>query len=128
MSEFKKVKLENIKPGPTRTESLPVELLNRARRIYELTYEVQYSTYEEFETNFRRDVIPETEIIVWEKITSAYLRFTEFKNFPFEKKKAAFMQLILLSLGTADKLTDNQYLSASEIEKLMSLYKEKYYP
>ena len=81
MPDYKLVNFEQLNPGPILIESLPVELYNRAKRIYELTYEVQYITFEEFETNFRRDINPESEIRVWEMIASAYIKFIEFKSF-----------------------------------------------
>lgn len=51
-AEYKLVEINDINPGPIRIDKLSEDLYERARIAYEMTYEVQHTSFDEFETNF----------------------------------------------------------------------------
>ena len=97
--EYKVVNVNEINPGPIRLDRLPEMLYNRAKVIYEITFEVQHTTFAEFETNFRRDINPESEINIWERIATAYHTFVKDKGLSIEKKREVYSFVVTASLG-----------------------------
>lgn len=122
--EYKIVDVNDLKPGPIRIDRLPDHLYNRAKAIYELTFEVQHTTFAEFETNFRRDINPESEVKIWERIATAYHTFTNGKYFPIEKKRTVYEFVITISLGMIQNDTnfkDTELLKADE-QRILTKY------
>ena len=62
------VDLDRIKPGRVRQTSLPDPLLDRIRAIHRALRGVYDLPLERMELNFMRDLHPEREVLVWERI------------------------------------------------------------
>ena len=66
MSERKPVDPKQLRPGPIRHETLPPELLERVKAIYDVIGPYINMTLEQFEIIFMRDAHPETEVaLLW---------------------------------------------------------------
>ena len=74
MSEFKKVKVEDLKIGPIRHHTLNPAVLEAVDLLYQ-----QIGPYigsrEVFETNLMRDMHPEREMMVWGRISQAWKKY-----------------------------------------------------
>jgi len=117
------VDINTIHLGKIRIDKLPSELYQRAKKIFELTYEVQYSTFREFEENFRRDLNPLSEIIIWERIAKVYSTFISNHNFILKKKEVIFNFILVSSLNpNSNNFPDSELLSENERRKLYKLY------
>jgi len=56
MSKRKRVDPKKIKPGPIRNESLPPEMLERIKAVFDLIGPYLNMTLEQFEIGFMRDM------------------------------------------------------------------------
>jgi len=120
---IKVVEVDKINPGPIRKETLPDNLYNRLKKIFEATFEVQSMTFKKFEEGFRRDINPLSEIIIWERIAKVYVQFIIDHHFSLEKKEAVLFFLIFLSAtSTPFDLSDDNNLTAIEKKHLVDLY------
>ena len=120
---LKVVEADSIKPGPLRLKKLPVNLYDRAKIIFEATFEVQPLTFKEFEEGFRRDINPLAEIIIWERIAIIYAHVIEDLNLSLDKKGAIFSFLLFLSSAPAPfDLSDDEFLASDEKKYLIELY------
>jgi len=123
LGKLKEVEIDKIKPGKIRTDILPCDLYQRVKKIYELTFEVQSITFSIFEENFRRDLNPLSEIIIWERITKAYNKFISDNDYELQKKDSIFLFLIQLSTDSKpNNYTDDEYLTKAEKNQLYVLY------
>lgn len=68
----KLVKLSQIRPGPIRNESLPQDLLDQIKAIYDVIGPYFGKTLEQFEIDFMRDSDPQSEIAIWCCINATY--------------------------------------------------------
>jgi hypothetical protein len=71
------VKLSELRYGPIRHASLPPELLNEIRDVYEQVGRYVTPTLEEFEVAFMRDAHPAREVGVWKCIAKASADYRE---------------------------------------------------
>lgn len=101
-----RVNLNQLRPGPIRNESLPPELLNLIRSIYEVVEPYLNTTLEQFEMGFMRDKHPEDEVAIWCNITTAWIdyheEFLDEELLPDEEEKKLIAALIVISTGVQD--------------------------
>ena len=69
--EIKKVRRKDLKEGPIRHHDLPATLLVRIQNIWFSTHDVVSVSLEKTIENFQRDLHPEKEVEIWERIISA---------------------------------------------------------
>ena len=97
---------EKLRPGPIRNESLPAELLEHVRAVYDVVGTYLDTTLEQFEISFMRDMHPETEVAVWCSITAAWIDYHEQYHggdvFPDDDEKKLLAALIAISTGIED--------------------------
>src|SRR5262249_5089785 len=106
MSEPENVDPSQLRPGPIRHGSLPPELLEQIKVVYDLIGPYLGMTPEQFEIGFMRDMHPESEVALWCSITAAWLAYHEkFLNdevLPDEDEKKLLAALIAISTGVED--------------------------
>lgn len=106
MSQPEHVDPKQLRPGPIRHGSLPPEMLERIKAVYDLVGQYLNTTLEQFEIGFMRDMHPEDEVALWCSITAAWLAYhKEFLNneaLPDEEEKKLLAALIAISAGVED--------------------------
>lgn len=71
------IHVDQIEAGPIRHDSLPSALVERIREIARMVEEVYPQTEEEWLDGFRRDVDPEAEVRLWERIAGKFRLLTD---------------------------------------------------
>src|SRR6266851_6468667 len=106
MSEPEYVDPSQLRPGPIRHESLPPELLDQIRAVYEVIGRCIGMTLEQFEIEFMRDMHPQREVALWFRITKAWLAYHEDflgnEPLPNEEEGKLLGALIGISSGIKD--------------------------
>lgn len=106
MSKRKRIDPKKLRPGPIRHESLPPDMLEKIKAIYDVIGPYFGKTLEQFEINFMRDMHPETEVAIWCSITAAWLayheKFLNDEDQPDEDEKKLLSSLIVISTGVED--------------------------
>lgn len=106
MTDPESIDPSRLRPGPIRHDSLPHELLEQIRAVYEVLGPFLGTTLEQFEIGFMRDLTPETEVAVWCGIAAAWLAY--HKHFfgdvlqPENDEKKLIAALISISSGIED--------------------------
>ncbi len=75
MTEPEFVDPSQLRPGPIRNASLSPELIARIRNVYTALALYLDTTLEQFEIGFMRDLHPESEVAIWERITCAWIAY-----------------------------------------------------
>ena len=68
MNEPEFIDPSQLRPGPIRNESLPDELLEHIRAVFDVIGPYLDTTLEQFEIGFMRDMNPASEVVVWCRI------------------------------------------------------------
>lgn len=109
MTEPEYIDPSQIRPGPIQHESLPPELLERIRAVYEVVGPYLGSNLEQFEIGFMRDMNPESEVNVWCCITAAWMAYHEKylgdALLSDEEEKELVGALVAISTGVTDVTT-----------------------
>lgn len=77
MNEPEFINPNKLRPGPIRNESLPPNLLNKIKAVFDIIGPYLGMTLEQFEIGFMRDLNPESEVALWCNITMAWLAYHE---------------------------------------------------
>lgn len=93
------VMLRDLKPSSRRYEALPNELLVRVRLIHQVLGDVVEKTLNEMVDLFCRDLHPQREIEVWERIAVAYREVQDEFSLSSGEKRILFKTLLGLSMG-----------------------------
>ena len=106
MNEPEYVDPKQLRPGPVRNESLPPELLDQIKAVFDVIGPYINMTLEQFEIGFMRDMHPESEVALWCSITAAWLAYHEKylndETLPDEEERKLLGALIGISLGFRD--------------------------
>jgi hypothetical protein len=106
MSEPEFIDPSKLRPGPIRNESLPPELLDKIKAVFDVIAPYIGMTLEQFEIGFMRDMHPESEVALWCSITAAWLayhkKFLGDETLPDEEERNLLGALIAISTGVED--------------------------
>src|SRR6516165_787589 len=106
MSERRHIDPKKLRPGPIRNESLPPELLERIKAVFDVIGPYIGMTLEQFEVGFMRDMHPGSEVALWCNITTAWLAYHEKflgdETLPDEEERKLLGALIAISTGVDD--------------------------
>ncbi len=86
----KRVKLDELKPGPIRHEELPPALVTRIESLRLTLDEVYPQSREKWLDGFQRDVNPEPEVVWWERLAQCYVEYSRRNKLNVYQKIAAF--------------------------------------
>lgn len=117
--------LKDLKIGPIRHKTLPASLIIRLKIIHKIFEDVFDNPFEETLDDFKRDLHPNDEIVIWEKMAYTYLDFVYNKDLSKKVKMEVFSAVFLLSMGSLslDELKKYKYLSVKELRKIVDTYK-----
>lgn len=100
------IDLNQLQPGPIRNESLPPQLLEHIKAIYDVVGPYLGTTLEQFEIGFMRDSNPESEVVVWCSIVAAWIAYHEQhlddQYLSDDEEKKLLAALISISTGVDD--------------------------
>jgi hypothetical protein len=106
MSQPEYVNPKQLRPGPIQHDSLPPDLLDQIRAVYEVVGLYIGMTLEQFEIGFMRDVHPESEVALWLRIAKAWLAyhddFLANQTLAIEEERKLLGALIAISTGVED--------------------------
>ena len=91
----RKMKLSDIKQGPIRQQILPEGFIARVLSYKEILKEVECCSLEEAISNFQRDLVPERELLIWEKIADFYkISIKDKSELSISDKKKIFAEIL----------------------------------
>jgi len=106
MTEPEYIDPDQLRPGPIRQETLPDDMLELIRSVYEVVGPYLNTTLEQFEISFMRDADPSSEVVVWCSITAAWSDYHEKhldgELLADEDEKKLLAALIAISTGVTD--------------------------
>jgi len=92
------MEIAGLQPGPIQHETLSDTLVRRIIAIHDFVNDVLPAPLEKRIDDFRRDLNPEREIQVWERIVGAYRELTSDDDLDLASKREALSALIELTM------------------------------
>lgn len=119
--------LIRLEKGPIRHDALPPPLVERIERLADVFDEVLPGHIGEWVDDFRRDVHPEHEVALWERLAGEYLRFTDPHD-PRRRKRDVLKVLLNCannSPGVASVTAECDTLSRDEVQTICERWKNE---
>ena len=119
----KRVKIDQLKPGPIRHPELSLLLLARIRSLHSKLAEVYPQSLEVWLDGFQRDAHPDTEVAWWERVARCYEEYSVHAELNPQGRKAAFKLIFGLAMGSQpeDLQTDLDQLPPSALDEIASI-------
>ena len=114
-----------VQPGPIRRERLSDEQMARVRRVQEVFAEVDPTPLDKWVEDFRRDLDPDRELAIWERMAAAYTGYTAARRLTPEAKKEVFVVLLLRSGAPEEEVLKQlkpKVLGVQDARDIMRLY------
>jgi len=107
MSKSKQIDPSQLRQGSIRNKSLPPDLLEQIKAVYDVIGKYLNTTLEQFEIGFMRDMHPESEIAMWSSITASWLAYHEKfldddVSLPVQEERNLLVALIAITTGVQD--------------------------
>jgi hypothetical protein len=124
MAEFKKVKPEDLKPGPIRHGSLTPEVLEQVDLVFKMIGRWLSGPREVFETNLMRDAHPEREILVWLRIAYAWHKYhvRHLRSRVQDDDTETRLVGALVTISCGAQKTDQKLVTGEEHDRLLECY------
>lgn len=126
INDLKKLKFVNIndlKVGPIRHAQLTNKQIERIKKINTIFSDVFHISLDKSIDNFKKDLDPDREIIVWEKMGQVYLRAKSKLKLDIKAMKDAFGLILQLSMGPIPPTSiDQKYLTKEEVEEIINIW------
>jgi hypothetical protein len=115
---IKKVKLSEVELGPHQHATLPAELIERIKAYKQILGDADAVSVDEAIDDFRRDLNPEKEVVIWERIAHVFKNFTERHRISRLDRFEVLRVVLMLSTGaevresgilTRDQLAELKY-------------------
>jgi hypothetical protein len=116
---------KSLKEGPIQRETLSTEQMDRISKLYDIVAEVDGSSMDKWVDGFKRDVHPDDEIAVWERMAKAYEPFVASHRLSLPAKKEAFKIILMRSMAGEDDVLARlqlKVLTRAEAIELMHTY------
>ena len=116
--ETKVFKISDLLPGPIRHGELPPDLVTRIKAFKQALGDVEPSSLEATIENFRRDMHPEREVEIWERIARSYQDFTTKHAITEFQARSDVFGVLLTIANCGDDFDHFGTLTAEQINEL----------
>ena len=126
----KRVRLDQLKPGPIRHPALSPLLIARIKSVRSTLDEVFFQSLEQWLDGFQRDADPESEIAWWERLARCYTGYTSKHELNLKQKQAAFKVIFGLAMDspTQDVQAGLAYLPQGALEEIAGIMRASIAP
>jgi hypothetical protein len=109
----KKVSLSDLTPGPIRHATLPAALIERIKAYKKILGDTDPGSLDAVIDNFKRDLNPDKEVAVWERIAHVFQNFTTGHDITDGgRRREVLRALLILSTGTGPTRKRNAHPGA----------------
>ena len=114
-----------IQPGPIQRESLTAKQIERIEALQKIFVEIDGQTVAQWTDSFKRDLDPDKELAIWERMAKAYSAYCGDHELSLEARKEVYKVILLRSMASPDDVLDRlelKLISKQEAEDVMAGY------
>lgn len=120
------IEVDKIQPGPTVHETLTDEQMAHIKALQKVFFEVDGQPVEQWVDNFKRDLNPDRELAIWERMATAYGDYCASReDLTIDVKKEVYKIVLLRSMAPPDEVLSRielKHLSKDEAQDIMRGY------
>ena len=112
-----------LQKGPLQRETLTSKQLGRIAAIRKVFAEIDSQTADQWADNFKRDLNPDNELAIWERMAKAYSLYCDKRQLTLDGKKEVYKIILLRSMASPDDVLARvklAILSEQEARDVMS--------
>lgn len=102
---------KTIQPGPIRRDTLSDEQMARIRALQEVFVELDGQTVQQWVDSFKRDVDPDRELQIWERMAKAYRAYCDGKQLSVAAKNDVYGVVLLRSMASEKEVLERVNLT-----------------
>ncbi len=124
-SEIVRMNPDELSHNEYVNDELPEPLLLRIKATTDVFEPVDGISYEQAVDMYRRDLDPESNLVIWEQMARVFLVFCETHCDSPERRFEAYKALLLASMLPPDAVMDQlqpQALSSKDVNDIISMY------
>jgi Asp-tRNA(Asn)/Glu-tRNA(Gln) amidotransferase C subunit len=122
--ELKTIKISKLQQNAIVHEKLSDEQINRITKFKETLKEVDTTPLEKTIENFQRDLNPDKEIAIWERIAEAYKYVnSENKNLRIDEKNEVYNLFLYRSMMPKEQVLQKVKLKSLSLDKAKEFIK-----
>jgi hypothetical protein len=114
---------KTLQPGPIRRDSLSDEQMARIRSLRATFAEVDGQTVEQWADGFKRDVDPDKELRVWERMAKAFRAYCDGRKLSPEAKQDVYLVVLLRSMASEQDVLERAKLQELSREDALAIMK-----
>lgn len=122
--KIERVNPADLKPLPIQHNQLSGDQSRRIKKLHETFAEVDKSSLETWTDNFKRDLNPDKEIAIWERIAKAYTNRASQKKLSPETKEDIFQTLLMCSMSSDEETIQSLKLKVLSQDEARQICKE----
>ena len=123
MTHEKQIRLSDVQMGPIRHPVLPDDVIERIRAFKATLGDVDDASLDQTIDNFKRDIHPESELVIWERIASTFAAYLS-RNPTTDRATRKEIYSMLLGASTGmQEFEDIKHLSGHQIKQLICNYR-----
>jgi hypothetical protein len=116
---------ELLEQSPIVHEQLTDDQVARIRKFHETFLAVFDVPFEATLEDFRKEPNLEAEILIWEQMATAYIRYNSGRSLTIEEKEAVFDILLIRTMASEEWILENREwdeFSSEEVKEIVSYY------
>ncbi|MFN7289881.1 MAG: hypothetical protein ACK5YR_09105 [Pirellula sp.] len=114
---------KEIHQGPVQRDSLTDEQTERIKVLQQTFVEIDGQTIDQWIDSFKRDLNPDKELAIWERMARAYTAFCHSRELSLDEKKEAYKIVLLRSMASPEDVLariELKLISKIDAEIIMS--------
>ncbi|MEZ5039974.1 MAG: hypothetical protein R2828_08780 [Saprospiraceae bacterium] len=122
--ELKTINISELQPNEIVHEKLSDEQINRITKFKEILKEVDTTPIEKTIENFQRDLNPDREIAIWERIAEAYKNVnSENKDLSIDERNEVYNLFLYRSMMPKEQVLQKIKLKSLSVDKAKEFIK-----
>ena len=114
---------KDIHQGSVKRDSLTDEQIERIKALQQIFFEVDGQTIDQWFDSFKRDLNPDRELEIWERMAKAYTAYCHSRELSLDEKKEAYKIVLLRSMASPEDVLariELKLISKIDAEIIMS--------
>ncbi len=92
-----------LQQGPIKRDLLTAEQMKRITALQKVFVEIDKQTVDQWADNFKRDLNPDNELAIWERMASVYSRYCDkHQQLTLDAKQEVYKVVLLRSMASPD--------------------------
>lgn len=111
----------DLQQGPIQRDSLTPKQIERISALQKVFVEIDGKSVEEWADNFKRDLNPDNELAIWERMAKSYTRYCRSHELTLDGKSEVYKIVLLRSMASPDDVLSRLQLTTLSKEDALEV-------